>query len=468
MSYLNPDRLFDPEPTVRGIARELYESVRDLPILSPHGHVDPKLFAQNQPFPDPTELILIPDHYIFRLLYSHGIRMEDLGIPTRDGSPVEMDHRKIWQVFGEHYYLFAGTPTGLWLDTEFAEVFGITERLTGETALSIYDQISERLQTEEYLPRNLFDRFNIEVLATTDAPFDDLENHIAIRASEWSARIIPTFRPDAVTDLSHMEWRENIHRLGEVCGYEITSYASFIKALEERRSYFKSQGCTATDHGVESPLTHRLSEGDAEALFRRALKGKIGQTEAQIFTAHMLMEMARMSTEDGLVMQIHPGAMRNHNRDVFSRFGPDKGGDIPIRMEYTRNLHELLNTYGNDPRFRVIVFTMDETVYARELAPLAGHYPAMWLGPPWWFNDSAEGMTIFRERITETAGFHKTVGFIDDTRAFASIPARHDVSRRVDANYLARQVSRYLIDREEAGKIIRALAYDLSKHAYNL
>ena len=468
MSYLNPDRVFDPDPVVRDIAGDLYESVRDLPILSPHGHVDPVLFAQNKSFPDPTELILIPDHYIFRLLYSHGIRMEDFGIPTSDGSAVETDPRKIWQIFGEHYYLFAGTPTGLWLDTELVEVFGIQERLSGETALCIYDQLLENLQLEEFLPRNMFDRFNIEVLATTDAPFDTLDDHNSINASDWDGRIIPTFRPDAVTDISHYKWHENLRRLGNVCGYEITSYASFIRALEERRGFFKSMGCTATDHGVESPLTHRLSEKEAEILFQRALKGKAEWKDPESFTAHMLMEMARMSTEDGLVMQIHPGVMRNHNQGIFNRFGPDKGGDIPVRTEYTRNLHELLNTFGDDPDFHVVVFTLDETVYARELAPLAGHYPAMWLGPPWWFNDSVQGMTIFRERITETAGFHKTVGFVDDTRAFPSIPARHDVSRRVDANYLARQVARHIIALEDARKIVRALAYELAKEAYRL
>ncbi|MFB0516551.1 MAG: glucuronate isomerase [Candidatus Neomarinimicrobiota bacterium] len=468
MSYLNPDRIFDPEPAVREIARELYASVKDLPLLCPHGHVDPKLFSQNRPFPDPTELILIPDHYVFRLLYSHGISLEDFGVPTRDGSPVETDHRRIWQLFGDHYYLFAGTPTGIWLDAEFVEVFGITEKLTGESALRIYDRLLEKLQTEEFLPRNLFDSFNIEVLATTDAPFDTLEDHQMIRESGWDARIIPTFRPDPVTDLSHFEWHDNIHKLGEVCGYEITSYASYIQALEERRSFFKSMGCTATDHGIESPLTHRLSDREADTLFQRALKRQVTPDEARRFTAHMLMEMARMSAEDGLVMQIHPGAMRNHNLAVFEKFGPDKGGDIPLPTEYTRCLHELLNAYGNDPRFRVIVFTLDETNYTRELAPLAGHYPAMWLGPPWWFSDSIQGMIYFRQRITETAGFHKTVGFIDDTRAFPSIPARHDVSRRVDANFLAGQVARHIIDREDAEEIMPALAYDLSKQAYNL
>lgn len=469
MTYLNPDRIFDPEPAVRKIARDLYESVQDLPILSPHTHVDPKILADNGPFPDPTELILIPDHYILRLLYSHGIRLEDFGVPAAsDETSIETDHRKIWQLFGEHYHLFTGTPTGLWLDTEFVEVFGIHEKLTGETALSIYDRLLEKLQSEEFLPRKMYDRFNIEVLATTDAPFDTLEDHKLIRESDWDGRIIPTFRPDSVTDLSHFQWHNNVRRLGSVCGHEITSYATFIKALEERRSFFKTMGCTATDHSMESPMTHRLSDGEAENLFQRALKGRIETNQAHSFTAHMLMEMARMSTEDGLVMQIHPGIMRNHNLKVSNQFGPDKGGDIPIRTEYTRNLQELLNTYGNDTSFRLIVFTLDETVYARELAPLAGHYPAMWLGPPWWFNDSVQGMTIFRERITESAGFHKTVGFIDDTRAFPSIPARHDVSRRVDANFLARQVARHIIGMDDAWKIIRALSYDLGKKAYHL
>lgn len=465
---LDENRFFDPDPTIRSIARSLYESVKDLPIISPHGHVDPKLFAENTSFPDPTELIFIPDHYIFRMLYSQGIPLDSLGIPTEDGSHTETDRRKIWQMFGEHFYLFAGTPTGVWLSHEFSEVFGIEEKLNGNTAQKIYDQIQRKLLLPEFLPRALFDRFNIEILSTTDKATDTLEHHKSIRESDWEGNVIPCFRPDAVVDIASMNWLSNIELLSEVEGIEINSYRNYIKTLENRRRFFISMGATSTDHAVLIPYTHRLSDNDAEAIFQRALRGESTMEDALAYSAHMLMEFARMSIEDGLVMQIHPGSLHDHNETVYSRFGTDKGCDIPVQTEYTYNLMELLNTYGTDMRLTLIVFTLDESTYSRELAPLAGHYPAMRLGPPWWFHDSIEGMTRFRQRVIETAGVYNTVGFNDDTRAFPSIPARHDLARRIDANFLAGLVARHIIDRDEAEILSHALAYDLAKKAYRL
>lgn len=465
---LNEDRFFDPDPGVRKIARELYEGVKDLPIISPHGHTDPAWFSENKPFPDPTGLILIPDHYIFRMLYSQGIPMEQLGIPTRDGSPVEKDHRKIWQLFGDHFYLYAGTPTGIWLAHEFYHVFGIREKLNGDSAQRIYDQIQEKLKSPEFLPRAMFDRFNIELLSSTDPAESRLEHHKAIRDSDWNGKIVPAFRPDGVTDLVRKDWHQNIQKLSIVTNIDINSYQSFIQALEKRREFFKTMGATSTDHGVNSPYTHELSSPEAQAIFAKALSGNASVEDYVQFTAHILMEMARMSIEDGLVMQIHPGSFRNHNRFVFEHFGADKGADIPMHTEYTHNLFELLNKYGNHPKFSLIIFTLDESTYSRELAPLAGHYPALKLGPPWWFHDSIEGMNRFRQRVTETAGIYNTVGFNDDTRAFPSIPARHDLSRRVDSNFLAGLVARHIIGIDEARRMSKALAYELVKNAYKL
>lgn len=465
---LDENRFFDPDPGVRKIARTLYEGVRNLPIVSPHGHTDPRWFAQNAPFPDPAGLILIPDHYVYRMLYSQGISMESLGIPTRDNTPVETNPRKIWQIFGDHYALFAGSPTGVWMNHVFHDVFGIREKLTNDSAMRIYDAIDEKLRSQEFLPREMFDRFDIEILTTTDSPTDTLEHHAAIRDSGWRGRIVPCFRPDNVVKLSSPEWTTNIESLSARSGVHVDSYARYIQALENRRAFFKSMGAVSTDQGVMMPYTHRLSNTEAEAVFQKALQGRATLEDEDRFTAHMLMEMARMSVEDGLVMQIHPGSYRDHNQSVFRRFGPDKGCDIPLATEYTRNLHELLNAFGNDTRLTLIVFTLDESTYSRELAPLAGHYPAMKLGPPWWFHDSIEGMMRFRQRVTETAGIANTVGFNDDTRAFPSIPARHDLARRIDSNFLAGLVARHLIDMVDAREMSRALAYDLVKKAYKL
>lgn len=465
---LHEDRFFDPEPSIRKFAREIYQSTKALPIVSPHGHVDPKIFAKNIPFPNPTELFLIPDHYLFRMLYSQSISLESLGIPSINGEKVETDPRKIWKIFAENYYLFNGTPSGLWLDYEFNKVFGIEEKLNGSNALKIYEILNEKINSPEFLPRNLFDKFNIEILATTDCAVDDLDYHKEIKNSGWDGKIVPCFRPDNLTDLSSGLWMTNIIKLGEKSGNEITTYKKYIQAIEERRKFFKDMGATSSDHGVFTPFTQELSDKKADEIFQRALKEKQTNEDVKLFNAHMLMEMARMSSEDGLVMQIHPGSYRNHNQVVFEKFGTDKGCDIPVQMDFTFNLKELLNKYGNNPKLALIIFTLDESTYSRELTPLAGHYPAMKLGPAWWFLDSIEGMTRYRELVTETAGFYNTVGFNDDTRAFVSIPARHDLSRRVDANYLAKLTAKHIISIKEAIEIGHQLAYGLVKKTYKL
>lgn len=464
---LSADRYFSPDPSQRALARTLYEQVKDLPLICPHGHVDPRLFADpDYSFGTPVDLLIIPDHYILRMLYSQGIPMERMGVPRRDGGWVESDHRKIWQTFAENFYLFRGTPTGLWLNHELATIFGIEEKLDGASAQRIYDQIAERLASPEFRPRRLFERFNIEVLATTDSATDPLTYHQAIRASGWQGRIVPTFRPDHVVNLDTPDWRRHIDALSEVSGIEVNGYRAFIRALEDRRAFFKRMGATATDHAALTAYTEELSEAEAEAIFARALRGQATAEDATRFTGHMLMESARMSIEDGLVMQLHVGSYRNHNEVIFQRFGPDKGADIPIQGEFTRNLRPLLNKYGNDPRLTLILFTLDESTYARELAPLAGHYPAVKLGPPWWFHDSLNGMVRYRDQVMETAGLYNTVGFNDDTRAFPSIPARHDLARRVDANWIAGLVVRGIVDLDDAQEMIYDTAYRLAKKAY--
>ena len=467
--HLPHDRYLHPDPVRKPIALALYEQVADLPLICPHGHVDPRVFADpDYSFGSPVDLFIIPDHYIFRMLYSQGIPLESLGIPRRDGGPVEQDHRRIWQIFAEHYHLFRGTPTGMWLNHELHDLFGVDRRLDGDSAQAIYDQIKERLATPEFRPRRLYRRFNIQVLCTTDPATSTLEHHQAIRDSGWDGDIRPTFRPDGVVNLETPDWQAQIQELSRVSGVDVHSYATFIQALEERRAFFKRMGATATDHAARTPYTEELSPREAEAIFQRALQGEASREDATRFTGHMLMEMARMSVEDGLVMQLHPGAFRDHNRLIYERFGPNMGGDIPLATEYTRNLRPLLNRYGNDPRLTLILFTLDESTYSRELAPLAGHYPALKLGPPWWFHDSWEGMARFRQRVMETAGLHNTVGFNDDTRAFPSISARHDLARRADANWLADLVARHVVAMDEAQEMATLLAYGLAKQGYKL
>lgn len=466
---LREDRYFSPDPAQKKIAQELYSMVAKLPLICPHGHVDPRMFADpDYSFGTPTDLLIIPDHYIYRMLYSRGIGLETLGIPRLDGEPVESDHRKIWQIFADHFYLFRGTPTGMWLTDELQDVFGIREKLTGATAQTIYDQIADQLASPAFRPRALYERFNIEVLSTTDPATSRLDMHQTIKNSGWKARILPTFRPDAVVNLDTAGWRKHIDTLSEASGITVDSYAHFIQALEAQRAHFKSLGATATDHAAQTPYTDELSENEAGQIFLRALQNESWPGDAERFTAHMLMQMARMSVDDGLVMQIHVGSLRDYNTDLFQKFGQNVGGDIPINTEYTRHLRPLLEKYGSHPRFSLIAFTLDETTYARELAPLAGHFPALRLGPPWWFYDSFNGIRRYFDLVMETAGLYNTVGFNDDTRAFPSIPARHDLWRRAAADWLAGLVVRGIVDEEDAASMIESCAYGLAKESYHL
>jgi glucuronate isomerase len=469
MPLLHPDRLFPANPTTRAIAQRLYATIQHLPVISPHGHTQAAWFAENKPFADPTSLFLLPDHYIYRMLYSQGdITLEQLGIGTGTAErPVE-NPRAIWRLFAERYFLFRGTPTRLWLDYVFQELFGLEDRLSAVNADQYYDTIAAKLATPELLPRSLYERAHIEVLATTDAATDPLTAHIALRNSGWKGRILPTFRPDACVDPDFAGFSENVTRLGTLYGEDTATWPGYLNALRAARNFFKEQGATATDHGHLSPRTAALSQAESSALFTRVLGKKFSPADADLFRAQMLTEMARMSLDDGLVMQIHPGSVRNHNPLLFQKFGRDVGADIPRQTEYGDALKPLLDQFGNEPGFTLILFTLDETTYSRELAPLAGHYPCLRLGPPWWFHDSPEGMMRFREQATETAGFYNTVGFNDDTRALLSIPARHDVARRVDCAFLARMVAEHRMDEDEAVEVAYDLTNGLVRRAYKL
>jgi glucuronate isomerase len=472
---LHPDRLFPADPGTRAVARRLYDGVRALPIISPHGHTDPSWFADNAPFSDPVSLLLTPDHYITRMLYSQGLSLEQFGVSplaVAGRAASDAEQRIIWRRFAEHYHLFRGTPTRLWLDWVLSAVFQTEVPLTPANAERAYDRIAECLAQDAFRPRALFERFGIEVLATTDSPLDDLAPHAAIRASGWKGRVITTYRPDPVIDPETPGFASALIRLGEISGEDTGSWRGYLAAHRKRRAFFAQMGATSTDHGHPTARTADLSDRDAESLFGRIVRaaraGTVASADAEAFRAQMLTEMARMSLDDGLVMQIHPGSWRNHNGSLHERFGPNVGADIPLQTEYVSALRPLLNRFGNEPALTLIVFTLDESTYSRELAPLAGHYPALKLGPAWWFHDSPEGLMRFREQTTETAGFYNTVGFNDDTRAFLSIPSRHDVARRIDCSFLARLVCEHRLPEDEAAAVARDLAYNLPRKAYKL
>jgi glucuronate isomerase len=461
---LHEDRLFPVEERALKVARALYAQIKNMPIISPHGHTQAAWFAQNFPFPDPATLFVQPDHYVFRMLYSQGVSMDDLGI----GKATIDDPRKVWRIFASHYYLFRGTPSRIWLDYAFQELFGLDERLSEKTADHYYDTIDAKLRTPEFLPRALFERFNLEVLTTTDAPTDSLEAIKSVRNSGWKGRIVPAFRPDSVVDPDFPGFAANISKLGEQTGEDTSTWSGYLHALRKSRARFKELGCTSTDHGHPTAQTADLSTSDASPLFSNVFSGNGDAAQRELFRAQMLTEMAKMSLEDGLVMQIHPGSVRNHNRLVLEKYGRDMGADIPGRTDYVHALKPMLDRLGNEKDLTIILFMLDESTISRELAPLAGHYPCLRLGPPWWFYDSPEGMMRFRQLATETAGFYNTVGFNDDTRAFLSIPARHDVARRIDCAYLANLVAQHRLDEDEAFEVAHELTYGLVKKAYRL
>jgi glucuronate isomerase len=464
---LHPDRLFPADSGVRALARSLYAHVRDLPIVSPHGHTDPAWFAYDEPFGDAVDLLLAPDHYLYRMLHSQGVSLDELGVRSRGGAPT-FEPRLAWRRFAAHYKLFRGTPSTLWLDQVFAEVFGLTVRLDAETADLYFDAIGAALASSAFRPRALFEKFNIEVLATTESPTDTLEAHQEIRRSGWQGRVISTYRPDPVVDPEHELFPDALEQFGNLTRLDVYSWHGYLEAHRVRRTAFAALGTTATDHGHPSAATADLSEREVKALFAKIVSGHFTPAEAELFRAQMLTEMAKLSVDDGMVMQIHPGAFRNHDRAIFQKYGRDKGADIPQPTDYVRALKPLLDRFGNHARLTVIVFTLDESSYSRELAPLAGHYPVLRLGPAWWFHDSPEGLRRFREQTTETAGFYNTVGFNDDTRAFLSIPARHDVARRIDCAFLARLVTEHRLAEAEAAETAVDLAYRLPKETYRL
>lgn len=464
---LDPDRLFPADPTTRGIARTLYKEIAALPIVSPHGHTDPAWFATDDAWENATELFLAPDHYVFRMLYSQGVDLDALRVPRLDGVPAT-DPRAAWRLFASNYHLFRGTPSRMWLDHVFAEVFGIDRLLDAGTADHYYDTINAALATPGYRPRALFERFKIDFLATTEGADDPLEHHAAIRKSGWGGRVVTTYRPDSVIDVEHEAFKGALEAFANLTGEDVHSWKGYLAAHRKRRADFRVAGATATDHGFATAQTANLSAAESEALFGRIVGGKWDAADAELFRAQMLTEMAKMSVEDGMTMQIHPGSCRNHNAKLFASHGRDKGADIPMRTDYVQALKPMLDVVGNEPDLTVILFTLDESTYARELAPLAGHYPCLRLGPSWWFHDSPEGMRRFREMTTETAGFYNTVGFNDDTRAFFSIPARHDVARRVDCAFLARLVAEGRMQDWEAAELAYELTNGLVRKAYKL
>ena len=446
---LHPDRLLPPEPGVRAIARRLYEAVRDLPILSPHGHVDPRLLLHDEPFADPASLLVTPDHYVTRLLHASGVPLDALGVGR--GQLAEAEAREVWRLLCSHWDVYRGTPVRYWLEAELAEIFEVSVRPSAQTADAIYDQVADRLAKDGYRPRALYDRFRIQVLATTDDPCDDLSAHAALAADPtWSGRVIPTFRPDRYLEPGQPGWRDAVTRLAEVADLDTGDYAGFVRALEARRRYFVAHGAVSADHSHVDVRTDPLEPAEAGRIYRAALASEATEAAATALRRHLLLEMARMSCDDGLVMTLHPGVRRGHHGPTAAAFGPDTVHDIPIRVEFTDALRPLLERYGTHPNLHLVLFTLDETVFSRELAPLAGFYPTVYVGVPWWFLDAPDATRRFRAAVTETAGFSRTSGFVDDTRAYCSIPARHDMSRRIDAGWLAQLVAEYRLDEDEA------------------
>ena len=464
---VHPDRLLPSDPGVRAVARDLYESVAGLPIISPHGHVPAQWLAQDTPFTDPTSLLITPDHYVNRMLHAHGVQLSDLGVGQ--GTLTEEESRQAFRILCAHWTDYRGTPVRFWFDAQLAEIFGVKVRPSAETADEIYDQIAACIATPDFTPRALYAKFDIEVLATTDDPCDDLSAHQFLRDDPtWPGRVIPTFRPDKYLEAASPTWAADVDRLAEVSGIDTGSYAGYVGAMENRRQYFKDHGAVSSDHSHVDARTDTLDVSEAERLYALAHRGDITAHEATALRRHLMSEMARMACDDGLVMTLHPGVRRNHHLPTYEKYGADVGTDIPVPVEFTDALRPMLNRYGTHPNFQLVIFTLDETVFSREVAPLAGFYPSVFAGAPWWFIDAPEAIRRYRSAVTESAGISKTSGFIDDTRAFCSIPARHDMSRRLDAGFVAQLVAEHRLDEDEAPDVIHDLVVTNPRKAFKL
>lgn len=464
---VHPDRMLPSDPALRSMARELYESVRALPIYSPHGHVPAQWLADDEPFADPTSLLITPDHYVTRLLHASGIGLDRLGVGQTTFGPEQS--REAFRTLCAHWHLYRGTPVRFWLESELAEIFGLDLAPSAQTADALYDAIAERLATPAFRPRALYQRFGIELLATTDDPCDDLRHHARLAADEtFTGRVVPTFRPDAYLEPARADWNTRIDRLGEVSGVDVDSYAGWVAAMESRRAYFTAHGAISSDHSHADARVEPLDDAEAERLYALGRRGAITPAQADTLRRAFLFEQARMAADDGLVLTMHPAVYRNHHPATFAGYGADVGADIPLQVEFTRAVQPMLAAFGTSPGFHVVFFTIDETVYARELAPLAGFYPSVFVGVPWWFIDAPDAMARFRSSVTETAGFTRTSGFIDDTRAYLSIPARHDLSRRIDAGFLARLVAEHRLSMDEALQSAHELVTGNPRRAFKL
>ncbi|NKY58379.1 glucuronate isomerase [Nocardia flavorosea] len=463
----HPDRLFPADPGARAVAQRLHRAVRNERIVSPHGHVDARLLADDEPFSDPAGLLITPDHYVTRLLHANRIPLDRLGVGR--GELSEPQARAVWRSVCANWEVFRGTPVRYWFDVELAEIFGITERPSAHNADALYDRIADRLRQPDYRPRRLYERFGIDVLATTDDPCDDLSAHARLAADPaWTGRVVPTFRPDRYLEPASPGWDRSVDRLAAVSDVDTGDYDGYIEALEKRRGYFTAHGATATDHSHEDVNTHPLGAAEARRIYRAARAGSVTAAEAVAFRRHMLFEMARMSTEDGLVMMLHPAVRRNHHGPTAATFGPDTGHDLPLRVEFTDGLRPLLENFGTHPNLNLVLFTLDETTYSRDIAPLAGFYPTVFAGAPWWFLDAPDAIHRFHGAVTETAGYRKLAGFVDDTRAFCSIPARHDMARRLDAAALAHLVAEHRLGEDEAVVIAGELVREQPRRVFKL
>jgi len=464
---VHPDRLLPSEPGLRTTARNLYDSVKDLPIISPHGHVPAQWLADDVPFTDPTSLLITPDHYVNRMLHAHGVELSALGVGQ--GHLGDQASREAFRTLCSHWSAYRGTPVRLWFDAQLGEIFGVKVQPSADTADQIYDQIASCIASPEFKPRALYEKFRIEVLATTDDPCDDLGAHQFLRDDQaWHGRVIPTFRPDKYLEPALPSWNADVDRLAEVSGLDTGDYGGFLGAMENRRQYFRDNGAVSSDHSHFDSRTDALEPSEAERIYNLARKGEVTEPEATALRRHLVSEMARMACEDGLVMTLHPGVRRNHHMPTFEKYGADVGTDIPVKMEFTDALRPMLNRYGTHPNFQLVIFTIDETVFSREIGPLAGFYPSVFAGVPWWFIDAPEAIRRFRAAITESAGFAKTSGFIDDTRAFCSIPARHDMSRRLDAGFVAQLVAEHRLNEDEAIEVMHDLVVTNPRRAFKL
>ncbi len=447
------DRLFPADLSTRMLARRLYESVRGLPLVCSGVVADPSWFAENPALPDPAQVFVQSDRQVWAILRGHGVAPGQLGVAD-DGASIAGDPASVWKVFAANYHAFRGTPTRLWHDHAFSTLFGLNERLSADNSDRFYTRVAECLAKPEFRPRALFQRFNIELLSALATPFDSLDPYLAARGS-LKGRLVPTYCPDRLVDANNPGFITALDRFAELTSTDAWTWKGYLDAHRQRRAQFKSAGALAISQFALAARTADLPAEDAEKLFAKIVSRDFSPAEGDLFRAQMATEMARMSLDDGLVLQLHLDTPPVH----------DPEQKVPPPMPSVDGLLPLLQRFRGEPGLRVVACQDGLSAQADELARLASEYACLFVSAGG--SGGSEPMRRFRAMSFQNAAFYKTLNALQGQR-FIALAALTDAIRRLDCAFLAEFVVAHRLDEDEAHAMAKDVAYGISKKVYHL